>query len=513
MRDYMNTKGRPTIRKMSRQKIVILFFLAILGAYYVMGYLLVSQVDSYYAQRDCSTLVPLAEKIIKSFPKIIAPFTNLVEIQARECQLYLQAEANYIEQDWSLAYKNYDKYLKTYSQGIYFMEVRKAAADSLYHWAKKQQADLDYTGVEASLIILRDSYSDIFLTTQINQYFNELYIAWAKNLMSAKKFEEAEEKYKKAIETELTLGATGNTQLALAELYFTWASELESTKKFAEAENKYKQAINSDPNPTAKDGLSARSQESLRELQRSWAQDLLASNQHMDAVEHLKIFINLLGSDYNDEVSDDLANVYIQWGIFLVSSEDYRGALEKIALAELSASNAIVKDEAKTARDNVLVAFSESSSTQAKELMRLSANKICTNKSSADLSSYPVLGIDPNNKRALLHGVDFRLSNYIWAKTPGTSYYVVCITENTMTIESCIYEDGYSIERISTDWFIEMRSLSTGKIHQQTTIFGKSPESCPEVHKFLSSFERSHPHTGDLPSPRDLELWLSEFIK
>lgn len=466
-------ESSPTTRGMNR-KVAWLTVLVIFGClfvyiviYYVSGSIFTSRVESLYTQKDCGAVITLASGSTKIFPESIVPTTKSMRIQMEECKLYLRAESQYTQGTWSEAYKEYKHYLTTYPQGIYLKEAHTAAANSLYRWANDQKGNQEYKEAEANLLLLLDEYAADVSPSEVN--------------------------------------------LTLAEMYVEWGTSLMTAKDFTEAEKRFNQAIDADPNPSAAGGPADQARIAIPELHRNWGKDLLAARNYSDAVAHFKTAIQLLGPGKSDPVSDELAGAYLLWAKSQSSSNDHYAALDSISLAEQTALSTSTKDQVTSARAAELDSFSKSTDIQAKELMAQAAKTVCTNKTAAK-PRVPILGIHPDIKHTLLHGLNFTLSSSVGANSPGTAYYVACVTVKERTVQSCPYNGGYSIKRVATDWAIEVRVLGTGTVYRQTTLQGGTPESCPYMHTFTIGVY-TITHTGSPPTQNALETWLARFIK
>ncbi len=219
----------------------------------------------------------------------------------------------------------------------------------------------------------------------------------------------------------------------------------------------------------------------------------------------------MLGDKNVSQISNELSQGYILWAKYFVQSDDYLAALDKIALAEQTASSVSAVDQAIITRSSILDTFSKSSSKQAQDLMIKSAKTVCTQNTPA-MPQVPIIGINPDIMHVLLYGLNIKLSNTILATTPSASYYVACVTAIKETFQTCPYQDGYNIERVATNWLVEMRYLLTGRIYKQVTISGESPEGCPFSHLFQNGVFTVI-HSGKPPTQGELELWLSKYIK
>lgn len=437
------------------------------GAYYVGGYVMTRSVGSLYAQGDCATLLPIADQITRFFPQQIAPFTQDIPAQAKECRLYVQASDSYKKKQWSQAVADFEAYLKAYPKGVQREGARQSAADSLLQWSKEQQSKKDFAGAEKNLLKIKSSYANTTASQKVNQTLAELYIAWAKSL--------------------------------------------EASNNYALAEAKYNLAISTDPNPSAAGSPTEQAKQAYVDLHLNWARQLLGSKRYDEAVDHLNLVIKFLGPVNSTKFSNELAQAYIQWATSLSTDSDFEGALDKLSLAEKAASTNAVRDQIRTTNDSTLNLYSKSSGTQAKALMDSVARSVCQNRSAAK-PSVPILGLDSGTKRALLYGVSLSPSSSVWARTPATSYYVACITPQQNTVQTCPYNGGYYIKRIATNWLVEVRNLLTGDVYRSTTLAGGSPESCPYVHTFTRGIF-THEHTGAPPSLGSLESWLSKYIR
>ena len=180
------------------------------GAYYVGGYVMTRSVGSLYTQGDCATLLPIADQSTRFFPQQIAPFTQDIPAQAKECRLYVQASDSYKKKQWSQAVADFEAYLKAYPKGVQREGARQSAADSLLQWSKEQQSKKDFAGAEKNLLKIKSSYANTTASQKVNQTLAEFYIAWAKSLEASNNYALAEAKYNLAISTDPNPSAAGS---------------------------------------------------------------------------------------------------------------------------------------------------------------------------------------------------------------------------------------------------------------------------------------------------------------
>jgi tetratricopeptide (TPR) repeat protein len=484
--------------------------------YYGIGYILVKQVDSRYAGRDCTSLVDLAGSVEKVYPLKIAPFTEPALEQARECQAYLSAESLHEQKSWEKAYQAYVKYGQVYPKGIYTKEARELAANALFEWASTQHGSQDFANSVDNLTLLLNNYGDTPSMPKAKEVLPVVYLEWGEECRANGEFSEAESVYVSMNEWAVQEGDQAYATRAQAELsqaYFDWGKALQNEKNFTLAATKLDKAMSTDPDAQSANSLTAQTRAYLPGFQRAWGEYLIANGNYSEAIGHYQTSISLSSAKDAESAKNELTQAYLEWAAALRKKEDYNQALDKVDLADESAVTDASRGKAEDERATTISQFSQSKGTQAKKIISDTVKSICTD--GKPIEAPPIIGV-LDEKRLTVSGLSLNLPSNVLAQAPGNLYFVACTAEKEVTVQSCPFSrTGYGIathwiKRIRYDWQFKIYNSQTGKLYREKTFAGSSPESCPYSHSFSTTI---HYHYGDKPSTTTVVDWLASLLK
>ena len=490
-------------------------FLALL--YYGIGFLLTYQMDARYAERDCAGLVDLAGSVEKAYPLKIAPFTEPVREQAVECRAYLGAESLYKQKSWEKAYQAYREYGKTYPKGVYAKEAKELAADSLFEWASTQRGKQDFSNAVGNLTLLLNEYSGTPSTPKAKETLPEVYLEWGQECRAKNEFSEAETVYLSMNDWAAQEKEESFVTRALSELaqtYFDWGKELQSKKDFGTALTRFDKAISMDPDAKSANSTAAQARAYLPGFQRAWGEYLITQGKFSEAIEHYKTSVSLSETKDAESAKNALSQAYLQWAESLRKKEDYNQALDKIEQANDSAATDASRGKAEEERAATLGQFSQSKGAQAQKIISDATKSIC--QTGKPLDALPIVGT-LDEKRLTVSGLKLVVASNVLTQAPGNLHFVACAEEKEITVQSCPFSrTGFGIatnwiKRVRYDWKFKIYRSQTGKLYQEKTFQGASPETCPYRHSF--SLGDTHYHYGDKPSTTTIMDWLASLLK
>ena len=450
--------------------------LAMIAAYYAIGFYLTGQISAHYAEHDCISVQRYTQPLKSLYPKAIAPFYTPAKTQANECSAYINAVQKNELEEWQDAYTAYQYYLEAYPDGIFAAEAQEGAAQALYSWGQVLQENKEYDKTVEKLLTLMDDFADLSLVT--------------------------------------------NAKDMLPEVYLEWADTLQQENDFTAAALKYQKAVEIDPNPSSVYGPTAQVQAALPKFQRSWADFLAGQGKFEDAIDHYNLSISISKPEDVPAAQDALVQGYLKWAEALRAEDDFQIAFDKLEDAQQAASTETAKAWVESAHSTTLKAFSESSGDQARQIMADTAKAICMQEQPAETL---IIGTDADQARVYLYGLEnVTLSNQVRAQTPATMHYVACVTKDVRIIDVCTYhywtdyyrgsDVRYYLQLQRHYWVVKLRDTKNGKVYKVKEIAGSDPGGCPYSAGF-SRDEYSRTLSSGEPHLADLDAWLLTLVK
>jgi tetratricopeptide (TPR) repeat protein len=394
------------------------------------------------------------------------------------------------------------------------------AADSLFALALEQRGKQEFADSVDNLKLLLNEFGSTASVPKAKELLPQVYLEWGDTLRGEAHFSEAEKVYLSLIEwaqNENDQIRVASTRTELAQIYFDWGMDLQGKNDFELADAKFSEAMSVDPNASDANSITSKTRAYLPDFHRAWGEHLLLQRDFSEAIKQYKTYVNLVSNEDEANAKDLLSQAYLNWASSLRGGGDYYQALDKIKLANESAATDPARGKANTARESTINQFSLSISAQAQEIIASTTERICAKGTPAD--PYQIIGT-LDDKRLTLSGLGFVIPNNILAQSPGSLHFVACGEEKTVKVQSCPYTliGGYGggttywIERIRYDWVFNVYYARTGKLYQQKTIQGTTPESCPYTHSF-SIGNITHYHYGDRPVSETVLKWFESLLK
>ena len=214
-------------------------------------------------------------------------------------------------------------------------------------------------------------------------------------------------------------------------------------------------------------------------------------------------------------INDTIAKVYLSWASDLMENEEFNEALTKIHDAVQYANSQEVEEQINETEENTLVAYSNSSGTEARVLMSSTAGEACRNGTPA---SSPLIGSDESSMKVYtyLPGIPVHLSKELTATTPASMHHVACIETEKRKVQTCPYRSSstgklYFLERHIWIWDVTLRDVLTGEIIGEKQLQGPSPSPCGRTENF-STRQFVKERVGDYPEEK-LNNWLNSILK
>lgn len=493
---------------------VAVLLIILIGVYLAGNMILPGSIKSSYQSKNCEQVLSLDNFYASAYPAFLAD--KSISEMTKECALFAFATETEQKKDAQGAYNAYQTYKQTYPKGLFVKEADEHSAQIVLASAKDKLSAKQYQDAIDKINLLLKTFGSTSVASEANHLMPDVYTAWAKDQRAASDFSGSESTLKtlntwatNAKNTEMVKVA----QRELAQTYLAWGLAFQQQKKLEEARTKFELVISTDPEPLAKTGPAAQAKAAKITLYTQWGDALLAKDDYAGALDRYQNVIADTEEQDKPAVKDHIADVYLKWANKLSSAEDFLGALAKIDEAIKNMGTDAAKKSAENAKTDVYSAFSKSTGKQAVQAMKDAAKAVCENNKKPTL---PIFGLDKNNIKAGIYGVDDKLPENVAATTPGAMHYVACIEMKTETIQTKFFYWAKFVAEKYT-WNVTLRSVEDPKSTNTTSIVGGNPPPLPEVTRanymaFLlgSSLYRSR---GSNPDPVTLANWMLTIMK
>lgn len=520
----------------------ILFVFGIIGVsitiligFYLYGITYMPEkIQAAYQQKDCDSVLNTHRVWSWLYP-IRSLQGNLPDL-ALECALYTNAEKLQEAHSWMDAHKTYKACAEKYPNGILALDANQKAAFSLISLAREQSEKKSYSESINTLQMVMGAYPDVLEAQDL--YANVL-VNWSKEYQAQEKFLSAEDvlltlenwAHDGAYEEYIAL-----SQAELSNLYLGWGENYQKSGESSLALSKYWQAIQLAPDSDA----ASRAGDKRIEIFLEQGEKQVSSGDFQAALQIYQGALEEADVDGKNNLNLSMVKAYIAWAQRNVKDEDYYQALEKIRVAAELPLGSSVNQDFESIRQEIYAAFSDSTGSQAQQLIKDAAKAFCTQDKKA---FPPVLGSDVNSKLAILYGIDDQSLPVEWiAETPGQFHYLICIETEERILEDrtvrivpeYFYHDPpYNRRFTRTQFFWKVRVIDviSGEIIANTIINGSDPppldpatqnSSIPSIRpgtilvrtgpNLWQSFPIPPSTRGEQPDINELIRWLEETV-
>ena len=508
MSDIAATPVRPP-RSHTKIIIVILLLLVLLLAYGAAFIVLPMSLVASYQNKNCDFVARSHTIYTTIYPRFVEDQTLLLPVQ--ECEAYTLASSLEKDGSWQQAYDTYQMYSAAYANGLFSTEAHEHSALALMNLAQDQLEQETYQEALTNLNLIVDSYSDTAVITEAWNLIPSIYTPWGAGLREAGDFTGSEQvlnDFKTWSLTNQKSDSTAYAQRELAQTYLAWGLDLQSQAQFESAIAKFELAVAADPESPVDFVEKVKAGQSNTYI--DWGDVLLEQDQFPVAMEKFELAISKsIGAN---DAADALANGQIQWANHLSAEEDFEGALEHLELAGKAGISDAMQTSVDTARQDIYLAFSKSTGSQARRAMKDVLKTICEQKKAPGL---PIFGLSKDSIRFGIYGVEDRLPEDLAARTPGEMHYIACIKPDNKTVETRLHKnvvldfgryDFYTMVeqfRVQVIWKVSLLGTDMGGSDAKEIFTGELPPRFSET--------GGNYIYGAAPM-EELKLWLESFI-
>jgi hypothetical protein len=174
-----------------------------------------------------------------------------------------------------------------------------------------------------------------------------------------------------------------------------------------------------------------------------------------------------------------------------------------------------VEEQMEETEESTLLAYANSSGSEARLVMSSTAGEACKNGTPASSS---LIGSDESSMKVYtyLPGTSVHLPDALTATTPASMHHVACIETEKRKVQTCPYRSSstgklYFLERYIWVWDVVLRDVLTGETIGERQLQGPSPSPCGRTESFTTGrFVKER--VGDYPEEK-LSDWLNSVLK
>lgn len=452
-------KAKRMTPKMMQAIVVMMVCIAVLfaiGSYLGGGYYLNGQINEAFAMQNCAGVIQHAV-FVSAYPEGIFGSMFTGHDRYFECRIKLDVEQAAAAKNWGKALSRAQEYSATYPNGSFAESMREQAPNILFSWSQELIASQDYgNGIE---------------------------------------------KLKQLVETYPGSPPAQPAPDAILQSYILWAKDLTGQQNYAEAEQRLNAAFSyfqADP---------ARSEQIKQELiilHVDWGDMQIRLGDMDNGITHYTKAGEISPGKIDVELL--IARAYLQRAIYYAETENFDRALAEVGEISDAAQTDHVKSEANAAREQILAAYSVSTSQQALDQMTAAINLTCQGQR----PELPIFGLDAEKVRFGLINFYMKLPADWAAERPSELHYVVCISESDEELETCRYTGNHYLVRMRYLWQVTLYDILTGAEHDSKTFRGSAPGECPPRANFGINSPTSRSF-GKRPTADEILGWLEEL--
>lgn len=430
MSEPPKTKTVKSALRASLLVILAIIFLLVIG--YISGYFILPRsIQSAYRDKDCASTLSRYELFMNVYSRFIpdkSPDDHVIE-----CAVYTLAGMEEQNGAWHAAYNAYRVYLDRYPNGAFVEDANYHISAILIKSANEQLSEKKYSAAMESLdlAVSQNANTD---AADAEKTYAEIYQSWGADLREAGDFEGAESvftNFKEWAQSRQKTEQAASAQRELAQTYLAWGLSLQSQKRFEDALTKFDLASSTDPDPQSDSSPAWQVKANQIKFYKEWGDHLIGQKDFSGAMGMYAVVGTFSEGSDSTAAQDVMAEGYVQWAAGVSGDGDFIGALVLLDFAEMNAATESTKEMVADARQDVYLAFSESSGEQALQAINQAVRIVCEHHIQPQL---PIFGLDQGNIRVSVYGVDGQLPESLAATTPDSLHYVTCIDKDTSAV-------------------------------------------------------------------------------
>jgi tetratricopeptide (TPR) repeat protein len=288
----------------------------------------------------------------------------------------------------------------------------------------------------------------------------------------------------------------------ILQAYLAWAQEAIDAQEYSDAEARLQAALSDFETDSAR---AEQIKQQLVAVYIAWGDTLIGIGDIDNGIARYR----MAGELSPGAVDADLlaARAYLKRAIEIANRDDYERAIQKVQEIVDTAASDNVRAEANTAMDEVLTLYSQSSSLQAVDRITSAVTQVCQEQ----LPSLPALyGRADAPVRFGVVNFSLQLPADWGAQTPGQLHYVLCITEDQDTIQSCPYQGGHTLYRVRYIWRVKLLDIHTGEQRDSESFSGSDPDACQQKEPFARG-STTKTKFGARPGVEEIVAWLASL--
>ena len=225
-------------------------------------------------------------------------------------------------------------------------------------------------------------------------------------------------------------------------------------------------------------------------------------------MDHLNTNINT----YSRSGAVDLAQTkkplaLLGWGKALNASKSFLKAIEKYDEIKALTNDSDILDEVESETQKTIQLLARDVGGDGEVEILYTLQETCAGFP----ATHPTIDIFPEEtgKALTCDGNDYLIPVDLIADAPGTFRYIIEREDGSKRIQSCAYEDGYTLERWINTSLITVKNVKNGNVLTEKTFTGAPPEACPNQYVFYTETELVW---GDWVLDTDIAAWLENVL-
>jgi tetratricopeptide (TPR) repeat protein len=493
-----------------------------------------------YQNSDYHLATKKLKQVTDFYPFFFSGNIQEADSYLKESTLFILGEKHLQSGDYENAMKVYDTYSALYPESMKIQEVDTLKLKVIRDWASElinkgmrdQALNLYFSALEENSEIstkkmIQDEIVNIYeeiaesyrqegdRETAISYYelildvsggaslatnkIAEILAELAEDYLMEEKYEETITQYQYIFDNFPNTPAGNLAEGKISEVYIIWAAMLRKGKIFDTALEKYYIVLNKYP-----DTISAEvAQEEIPIIIFESGEYYFENGDIDQAIEKYTSIIEdypenvLVGEAQNRIILCDhvLAKQLLEKGAFLPAMNKF------ISLADIADDEELLA-EYERGYQEALVGLSKDSGTDGAQILTSAFRLACDHKPAVSqlvglLADEQARGLDCDENTFLNKGQT--------AIYPGHFRFVTKTVIHYTTVETCPFENNFTLIRRKETWDVSVYSSVSGKLFSAKTFIGGEPEPCPEYYWFTDSVNFVD---GAAPSFTQVSTWI-----
>ncbi|MCJ7735315.1 MAG: hypothetical protein MUP11_12305, partial [Anaerolineales bacterium] len=296
-----------------------------LAGYYLLGQKSFQLGNQAYLQADCKTAEVRFRQVTTLYELTMSPKIALADARLAECDLLLSAEKAHQDGEYQLAINLYQEYLDLDSEEQLTAFTEEGLAGAYADWANELMTAKDFQGAINKFDIILATYPETTAAGHVAAPLSESWLQLSTQLWKADDYQEAVDSALTSLEDYPSTPAGKLAANQVAEIYLDWAADLQSDDQYPEAIEKITHLMDEYPDLLVEENGVAL----VAEIYYDWASFLFKTNDFGLSIEKYEIILKEYSDYYSlSTINQDLKSSYLAWGIELREIDNFNQAID-----------------------------------------------------------------------------------------------------------------------------------------------------------------------------------------